>query len=1009
MSILKTLEENRTPILLAEIGAHLHLVGRFSKKFLESHAKNGDSSSKFDYKEICSDPAFFEGTRLHEILSDKMLETFINKLNVNKKVNLGELKTDKVSSFCNFIQKHTWNRDSKCDPKGLCRILADAHGIVSGIDKSLAGMVETGKQRKNYIFRSTAFGYEKEIELLKNTDLKKELFKELHRVLTEIFNELEHFGKISYETYLYFLSVAEKYYPKTIGETRRSINEISLYDYAYSIASLMKSNLAKMLIDGWYEPRSRSKWKILSINLDVFELLSRGLKIGDILGYQSEIEKLFNKIKEIVEYTYPFGNEIYRDRTGIYFSCPNFTNINEFLKEIKETFSKEISFDVSLQINISEESRSMTVLSSERIGALRKVSFPYDSDMLYWGSTLTNESCEGNHSLEKCPVCGIRAKSEKDSRCKACNERYKKRAKAWSKDPKKTVWIDEVSDKNDRVAMIVGKFNLNEWLSGRILDTLASATFNEWRDENGSVCSKLGINTVEDLERKFQDMFKNPKLNEDEIELIKSFVDIKLDDFNLFWNAIAERDATGYALKLTDDKEKARHLIKLLFRKHPSFARLRRVWLTTKEFIDETVIEIIKNTLTHSNPRSKRIQFKISPDPHIPKNSTCDVIVSGVRFSPVCVDDINGIFISTINLEILSKFGKTVGEIANALSGQDIKLKTETDKIWRDFKITRAMPADDMYQDYLPYIKIYDFPDQFMILVPAYEALDITEKIVEEYEKQFSKVRDRLPVHLGIIAFHRRTPLYVVMDAAKRLLKKFESSESLEVNVKEAKDIEDPALGKCRKLVLQFGERKIPLRWTVSYSTKDSEVEDLWYPYLRICSAEKPDRNLCFDYTGNGDYVVHVKEIKEKDGIKIETSYFKLCYIEEASDRFHVDENLKFTDDIHEIQHLWKVIECKLKSQKWRVSQLYSFLEELERIKEYDEKTFEYFLESNLINIFGLNRSSNEFKLLKKVIEDGLFELCLYWNLQVRKERVRKGDQNESINLRTENLLRNGH
>jgi len=296
--------------------------------------------------------------------------------------------------------------------------------------------------------------------------------------------------------------------------------------------------------------------------------------------------------------------------------------------------------------------------------------------------------------------------------------------------------------------------------------------------------------------------------------------------FNLFWNAIAERDATGYALKLTDDKEKARHLIKLLFRKHPSFARLRRIWLTTKEFIDETVIEIIKNTLTHSNPRSKRIQFKISPDPHIPKNLTCDVIVSGVRFSPVCVDNTNGIFISTINLEILSKFGKTVGEIANALSGQDIKLKTETDKIWRDFKITRAMPADDMYQDYLPYIKIYDFPDQFMILVPAYETLDIAEKIVEEYERQFSKVRDRLPLHLGVIAFHRRTPLYVVMDAAKRLLKKFESSKTIVVDVERVEDMKDPISGMSKKLLLRVNKRRIPLKWVVSYSTKDPDVEE---------------------------------------------------------------------------------------------------------------------------------------------------------------------------------------
>ncbi|WP_232503763.1 CRISPR-associated protein Csx11 [Thermotoga profunda] len=981
MSILETLSKNRTPILLAEIGAYLHLIGRFSKEFLESHVKNGSISPNFDYQKICSDPAFFESTGLDKILSDQRLKSFI-KFNTN--ANIGEL-TKGVDDFCEFIQKHTW-RDS---PYGLCQILADAHGIVSGIDKSLAGILEN-KQRKDYTFRSTVFGYEKEIELLKNPDLKRQLFEELYQILNDIFAEIATNQQISYENYRKFLSTVAKYYPKTIGETRRPINEISLYDYAYSIASLMKSNLAKMLVDGWYEPQSKSKWTVFSVNLDIPGLLSKGLKIGDILGYRSQTENLFNEIKKFVEYDYSFGNEIYRDGTGIYFSCPVFEKIDEFLKEIMETFLNSLSFDVSLHAGISRNSRSMTVIANERVKALGKISFSYTSGAEHWRNTVINENHENKFVLEKCPVCGIRMKLEKGDRCKVCNERYENRAEVWNKDPKATIWIDEVSDGNDRIAMIVGKFNLNKWLSGEMLDTLTSTTFVEWKNKNSTLCSKIGIHEIEDLEREFQDMFKNPKLNRDGEELLKSFVDTKINDFNKFWHPIAERDATGYALNLVDNKEKARYLVKLLFRKHPSFARLRRIWLTTQEFIDE-VFGIIRNTFGVSDPRTKRIKLVISPNPSIPKNSTCDVIVNGARFSPVCIDDTRSIFISTTNLEILNKFGKTVEEIAKTLSGQDIKLKTEEEKNWKDFKIIEAKPANDEFQDYLPYIEIYDFPDQFMVLVPAYEALSITEKILMEYEKQFSKVRDRLPLHLGIIAFHRRTPLYIVMDAAKRLLKGFEMSKTIEAKVLDVEDIEDQELGKCRKLKLQTDGRDIPLSWIISHSTKDPGVEDLWYPYLRI-PDKLQDRDLSFDYTGNGDYVVHVKKMKKGDKLKIEPSYFKLCYIEESSDRFFVDENFGFIDDIHTIQCLWKFVVDKLKSGSWTVSQLYNFWGEFEKIKKYDEKTSEYFLESNLINILGLDRSSNEFEFLKKAIKDELFELCLYWNLQVRKEKVGKGD-----------------
>lgn len=983
MSVLETLSKNRTPILLAEIGAYLHLVGRFSKEFIESHVEGGNLSPKFDYQKICSDPAFFEDTGLDKILSDQRLKNFMQ---FNTYANIGELGNG-VSSFCEFIQNHTW--DSK--PKGLCKILADAHGIVSGIDKSLAGRLEN-KQRKDYTFRSTVFGYEKEIELLKNPDLKRQLFKELYQILNDIFAEIASNQQISCESYRKFLSTVAKYYPETIGETRRPINEISLYDYAYSITSLVKSNLAKMLVDGWYEPRSKSEWTILSVNLDIPGLLSKGLKIGDIIRYREETEQLFNEIKKFVEYDHPFGNEIYRDGTGIYFSCPTFEKIDEFLKEIIETFLNNLNFDVSLHVGISSRnSRSMTVIANERVKALEKISFPYASGAEHWRSTVINENHENKFALEKCPVCGIRMKLEKDDRCKVCSERYEKRAEVWNKDPKETIWIDEVSDNNDRVAMIVGKFNLNKWLSGELLDTLVSTTFEEWKSENSCLCSKMGIHKIEDLERKFQDMFKNPNLDENEKELLKSLVGAKIDDFNKFWDSIAERDATGYVLNLVDNKEKARHLIKLLFRKHPLFARLRRIWSTTQEFIDEAV-KVIKNTFGFSDPRTKRIQLVISPNPSIPKNSTCDVIVNVVRLSPVCIDDTRSIFISTINLEILNKFGKTVEEIAKKLSGQDIKLKTEEEKNWKDFKIIEAKPADNQFQDYLPYIEIYDFPDQFMVLVPAYEAFDIAEKIVGEYEKQFSKVRDRLPFHLGIIAFHRRTPLYIAMDAAKRLMKRFEMPKTIEADVVEMENIEDQELGKCAKLALQIVGREIPLNWIISYSTKDPEKEDLWYPYLRIHNKEDHNRDLSFDYTSNGDCVVHVKEIEKGEKLKIEPSYFKLCYIEESSDRFYVDENFGFIDDIHTIQRLWKFVVDKLKSGIWTVSQLYNFWEELERIKEYNGETFEYFLESSLINILGLNRSSNEFEFLKKAIKDDLFELCLYWNLQVRKEKVGKGD-----------------
>ncbi|RLE44196.1 CRISPR-associated protein Csx11, partial [Candidatus Woesearchaeota archaeon] len=342
--MLDKLAENRVPILLAEIGAYLHLIGRFSEEFIYAQAKDATNSEKgFNYEKVCNNPDFFENTGLDGLLKNQSWEILMNAF--KNLSNAGELSSYKIKSFSEFIEKHTWGNK----PRGLCKILADAHGIVSGIDKALAGRAESGKQKKAYTFKATAFGYERNIEFTKNPELKKELFQKIKEILNDIKNKQD----LSYENYFGFVSTIKECYSKTIGETRRPINEISLYDYAHTIASLMKSSLAKMVIDGGQDPLTkdfdkRLRWRILKINVGVVGLLSKGLKIGDIVGYRSEIEKTYDEIKKIVEFKHPLGNEIYRDSTGIYFSCPDVDDISKLKSEIIDKLKGLNKLDFSL-------------------------------------------------------------------------------------------------------------------------------------------------------------------------------------------------------------------------------------------------------------------------------------------------------------------------------------------------------------------------------------------------------------------------------------------------------------------------------------------------------------------------------------------------------------------------------------------------------------------------------------------------------------------------------------
>ena len=237
------------------------------------------------------------------------------------------------------------------------------------------------------------------------------------------------------------------------------------------------------------------------------------------------------------------------------------------------------------------------------------------------------------------------------------------------------------------------------------------------------------------------------------------------------------------------------------------------------------------------------------------------------------------------------------------------------------------------------------------------------------------------------------------MDAGKRLLEAFKRETKTEsAEVISIKDVEDEKLRKSKELTIKVESySSIPLKWRISYSTGDPDQEDLWHPYIRF-DGDGSDRNLYFDYAGNGGYVVHVKEIKENDKIKIEPSYFRLFYLENAADRFRVDEDLKLLDYIHYLKKLWEEIESKLKSKTWSISQIYAYWEEVrKRRQEYDENTFERFAKAALTNILEIKPQKDKelFDLFFQATMDRSLDLCLYWNFQVRKIKLKEGEENE--------------
>lgn len=162
----------------------------------------------------------------------------------------------------------------------------------------------------------------------------------------------------------------------------------------------------------------------------------------------------------------------------------------------------------------------------------------------------------------------------------------------------------------------------------------------------------------------------------------------------------------------------------------------------------------------------------------------------------------------------------------------------------------------------------------------------------------------------------------------------------------------------------------------------------MWHPYFRNKNSDY-NRPLSFDYTGNKNFVSHVKSIETGDVIEIEPSYFKLLFLEKAADRYRVGDELRPLHDLKRLQELWKEIRSRLKAKTWSSSQIYAFRDEVRRRSVYGSEGFEEFIKADLINILDIS-PAKEKELFDKFIlalKDELLDLCLFWNLQVKKDK----------------------
>ncbi|MDZ7261903.1 MAG: CRISPR-associated protein Csx11, partial [candidate division KSB1 bacterium] len=757
---LDILVQHRDTILLAEVGALLHDLGKLDSRFIIQHSADRPSNfKKYEHERILKDlPA------LQSLLSNKFFtEKLVELGNVVSELAPSNRKAD--LSLDRIISKHHDNVSKS--PIGYYKLISAStrgvDGVDSGIDKGAVS--NKAKQALANTYIATAFGSEeKRIDANALKSLQDKFVKTLNSELNKGITTPSKLVNVRSA----IISAAEKAYLQVLGETRRAANDVTLWDHSYSVASLYKAALAKILLDSQWTDPAKLQWRILRISFDGLSFLNNVHRVTDILGRQKAVTNALDNLKKLLELEYPLGNEIYRDENGSAFVVPDISDLldrvnknNKSLRGLIEEAFAQSDLKEELKLILSPQAFSEPSRGAILLGKLLAQHVP--------PLTTDPNVAKGwwdNKVGEVCTVCtlrpmgydpdnpdGIDEKAKDRHVCHVCLERRGRRSQEWAtKGLNATIWIDEAADIYARLALIVGRFHLDNWLNGAFTDTIftqALAVHGLSYDQliNGLKEALTGKNTgiLDIVGGDAWESFKSKKLKSGlSTNKVKSLIEE-------FYQAIVDdRDVRELSKNVSTLDDRAKLFALFLFRKHPSFARLRRIWETTQDFWVDVAegrdgqTSLIAEVIEPTGPRLKITATNLQ-ELDLGLYHAYDLLLNGMRFSVVWTPHLNG-FITVENLCYIAKQLGAAGQkwekaeaaasfIKDKLSG-DIEIeeppgygiKAKKKGTLKGLSTELLKNAQGQPITYTPAIPILTEPRTFMALVPANKALEVGAK-----------------------------------------------------------------------------------------------------------------------------------------------------------------------------------------------------------------------------------------------------------------------------------------
>lgn len=983
------------PLLLAmEAVGWLHMAGKARAEFL---------------REQTGQPSGYDDWRWHEQESPPFPWHDLLEWAKNRFAKIGGVDIGWPTTLTDFLTKH---RDR--DGSGMLGLLQAGHAMASGIEKNLPRATSDYlRQDATHLWLSSAFGQPKRNLLLDTPEILtaagwRRLSVEIRRILEDL-KSLGAGGTADIEAWRGWREAAispasdlRHAFSATLAETRLPNNDVTLWDQSYVAAALFKSAVAGAVLEGsafpWTDAdvKRKTRWRLLTVGLGADHYEARAVRIGDWTGSRLAIDEFFERVRTLVEIDLGVGSLLYRDGTVQVFSFPaerqdgaQVTALNKqpweaWLQGEIDGFARDLELETPPHCRISEPTRSLVPMTAEIRKVKATLAIP-----LHRAWDVANGGANGH----VCPVCLVRhtgKTNDKQQPCKPCRNRRTHRLNAWlqNRTDGDTIWISELADANDRVALVTLSLDIEPWLDGTRLDSLRTQAVAEWRKHNPTLGSEAnpinpdqsfaslvayvkgklnGYNKSDPLLRGLQDGYQHEK------------------DWPTFFAKVVEDRSQAPAWDGLDEDGRARWLVHQLFRKLASPGRVHRFWRQTEEFFNELLANFRESVSRDAN-RWRTRRLVLEPD-DASKSGWRDREIYAGRWRDRPTPPIDllyradlGGFITAANLARLL----SAHESAGVLMGATITLRDDEGRE-RALRVGRVRESAGALGVYHPVIPLDLSPARFRLLLPLDAASACVDYAVELWNEQFARVWDRLPLRVGVVGFPRMMPFQAVIEAARNVEDELERSEPETWRIAD-RDVRDGmvALHLRHPDPSHSGEIR-----TVPVTVADGRA-DVFYPYFAVEDAT-PRFPLDFQHP-DGQVYRHAKDVRTGDGVRVVPAPVSTVFLESTAQRFDEVRTHPLAA-WRRMRDLWRLISQASPS----ITALRGAWAELvERKAAWQTPDGEWFgggrhAWAELVRaVLGsrLRVGGSALDTLVEATEDGVFAWALEWHLSALKERI---------------------